>query len=344
MVRLKDIAVRAGVSIMTVSKALRDAPDISAATKARVRGLAESMSYTPNRAAQGLRTRSTMLLGLVIPAATNPLFGRLLLAVEELAHAHGYEILLHHTMNQPEREEIIVRRLISRRVEGLLISPVYRLEPTATVYDELARQGIPTVLLGHRAPFCQSFPSVETDDLGGSYTLTRHLLTQGHERIAFFTGPATVPAAQERLEGYRRALREAQIEWDDRLIFNAGSTIEEGEKAALQMLQEHPPATAVQAVNDLVAIGAATVFLRQGLRIPDDLSLTGFGNILSSEHFRVPLTTVRQAKYALGTAAMQSLLKLLQGERVESRRLPGEIILRQSTGPAPGREPRPYPL
>ena len=344
MVRLKDIAAHAGVSVMTVSKALRDAPDISAATKARLRSLAEAMGYTPNRAAQGLRTRSTKLLGLVIPATTNPIFGRLLLAIEELAHAQGYEVILHHTMNLPEREEIIIRRLISRRVEGLLISPVYRLEPTAAVYDDLARLGIPTVLLGHRAPFCQSFVNVETDDLGGSYALTRHLLEHGHKRIAYFTGPATVPAAQQRLEGYRRALREAQMEWDDRLIFNAGSTIEEGEKAALQMLQESPQATAVQAVNDLVAIGAATVFLRQGLRIPEDLSLTGFGNILSSEHFRVPLTTVRQAKYSFGTAAMESLLRLLRGERVESRRLPGEVIIRQSTGPAPGREPRPYPL
>src|SRR5207245_7564703 len=137
--------------------------------------------------------------------------------------------------------------------------------------------------------------------------MTKRLVVVGQWGIAYFTGPSAAPAAQERLEGHRRALREGQIEPDDHLIFNAGATTEEGEKAALQLLEEAPQATAVQAVNDLVAIGAATVFLNQGLRIPQDLSIAGFGNVLVSEHFRVPLTTVRQPKFRLGVAAMESM-------------------------------------
>ena len=152
-------------------------------------------------------------------------------------------------------------------------------------------------------------------------------------RCADMAGPPAAPSSFERFEGYRRALREAGVEIDDRLIFNAGGTIEEGEKAALQMLNESPGATAVQAVNDLVAIGAATVFLGQGLRIPEDLSLVGFGNILVSEHFRVPLTTIRQPKLRLGAAAMDSMLKLMKGVRPGSKRLSAEIVIRQSTGP-----------
>jgi len=335
MVRLKDIAAQAGVSVMTVSKALRDAPDIGSATKTRIRALAQELGYMPNTAAQGLRTRRTRLLGLVIPASTNPVFARMLLAVEDLAFQQGYDLLLRHTLNMPEREEAVIRRLLARRVDGLLLSPVYRLVQEAPIYQELARIGTPTVLLGHRAAFCQAFVNVETDDLAGSYKLTQHLLQLGHKRIAFFGGPTAVPAAQERLEGYRRALREAQIELDDRLIFHAGSTIEEGEKAALQMLQESPQATAVQAFNDLVAIGAGTIFLHQGLRIPGDLSLVGFGNILSSEHFRVPLTTARQAKWEMGSVAVDLLLRLLRREPVEPRRLPSELIVRQSTAPPP---------
>src|SRR6185295_14638952 len=143
----------------------------------------------------------------------------------------------------------------------------------------------------------------------------KHLLQLGHKRIAFFTGPAASPFAQERLEGYRRALREAQIEIDDRLVFNAGSTIQEGEKAALQMLDEMPNATAVQAFNDLVAIGAANTFLNQGLRIQQQLSIIGFGNILAAEYFRVPLSTVRQPKARLGTAAMEAMMKIMRNER-----------------------------
>ena len=152
MVRLKDIALRAGVSVMTVSKVLRDAPDISAATKARVRQLAGEMGYVPDTAAQGLRSRTTKLFGLVISAATNPVFARVLMAIEEQAHELGYDVIFAHSLNQPEREEAVIRRLLSRRVDGLFLSPVYRLEPTAPIYQELTRRQTPTVLLGHRAP------------------------------------------------------------------------------------------------------------------------------------------------------------------------------------------------
>jgi LacI family transcriptional regulator len=245
----------------------------------------------------------------------------------------GYDLILAHTLNIPEREDACIRRLLSRRVDGLFIVPVYRLAPAAPIYEELLQRQMPTVILGHRAPFCAQFPNVETDDLTGSYLMTRHLLELGHKRIAFLCGPSVSPWAQERLEGYRRAMREAEIELDDRLIFTAGTTIEEGEKAALQMLNESVSMTAIQAASDLVGIGAANVFLNQGVRVPGDLSIAGFGNIQLSEHFRVPLTTVRQPKLRLGVAAMEIMQKLRRGERPESRRLPAEIIIRSSTAP-----------
>src|SRR3954471_11714869 len=331
MVRLEDITLRAGVSVMTVSKVLRDAPDISAATKARVRLLSQQMGYMPDTIAQGLRNRTTKLFGLVISATTNPVFARTVMAIEEQAYELGYDVVLCQSLNMPEREERVVRRLLSRRVDGLFLTPVYRLDPSVPLYDELLRRGTPTVLLGHRAPFCNKFVNVETDDLSGSYAAAKHLIDLGHKRIAFFTGPPAAPSSQERLEGHRKAMREAQIEVDDKLVFNAGSTTEEGEKAALQFLQEAPKATAVQASGDMVAIGAATIFLNQGLRIPEDLSIVGFGNILLSEHFRVPLTTVRQAKLRLGAAAMESMVRLLRGERPETRRLAAELVIRKST-------------
>jgi DNA-binding LacI/PurR family transcriptional regulator len=339
MIRLKDIAAEARVSVMTVSKALRNAKDISANTKARIRALADAMGYTPDSVAQGLRNRNTKLFGLVLSAVTNPMFARVVMGIEEKANEHGYDVILVQTLNIPEREHAVIRRLLSRRVEGIFISPVYRLEPTAPVYEELRRRGTPVVVLGHKAPFCQGFVNVETDDIHASQAVTRHLIELGHRRIAFLAGTPTVPSFIERLEGYRRALREAGLEVDDRLVFGAGSSIEDGEKAALELLQERPGATAVQAVNDMVAIGAGNVFLSQGLQIPRDLSLAGFGNVLVSEHYRVPLTTVRQPKLRLGTAAIDSMFRLLSGTRPESKRLPGEIVARQSTGPPAGAEP-----
>src|SRR5436189_5080337 len=252
MIRLKDIALRAGVSIMTVSKALQDEPDISVATKARIRMLAAEMGYTPDSLAQSLRTRRSKLLGLVISAVTNPVFARTMMAIEEQSHDFGYDLAFAQSLNRPEREQTVIHHLLSRRVEGLFLTPVYRLDPTAPVYEELRKRRTPVVLLGHRAPFCQHFANVETDDSEASATATAHLLELGHRRIAFFAGPSAAPSAQERMQGYRHALRDAGLEVDDRLIFNAGSTIEEGEKAALQMLNEAPGATAIQAVNDLV--------------------------------------------------------------------------------------------
>ncbi|HEU0008249.1 MAG TPA: LacI family DNA-binding transcriptional regulator [Verrucomicrobiae bacterium] len=335
MVRLKDIAARAGVSIMTVSKALRDEPDISQATKGRLRALAAEMGYTPDSLAQGLRSRRSKVFGLVISAVTNPVFARVMMAIEGRAHELGYGILFGQSLNIPEREQSVIRQLLSRRIDGMFVTPVYRLEPVAPVYEELGKRGTPVVVLGHRAPFCERFANVETDDIAASITATQHLLELGHRRIAFFAGPPAAPSAQERIEGYRRALREANIEIDDRLIFAAGSTIEEGEKAALQMFNEAPGATAIQAVNDLVAIGAANILLSQGLQIPRDMSLVGFGNVLVSEHFRVPLTTIRQPKYRLGAAAMELMLRLLRGEAPSTTRLSAEIIIRQSSGAPP---------
>lgn len=316
---------------MTVSKALRDKPDVSASTKARIKQLAKDMGYVPDSSAQGLRTRTTRLFGLVIPSTTNPIFARMVYAIEERAHDLGYDILLAHTNNTPEREAACIRRLLSRRVDGLFVTPVYRMETDAAIYRELHVSKTPVVLLSSPAAFCSQFVSVQTDELTASFAATQHLLDLGHRRIAYFTGPLPATWAQERYEGFRRAHREAGLDVDDKLVFHAGSTIEDGAKAALQFANEKCDATAIQTVNDLVAIGCANTLMQQGVRFPGDVSLIGFGNVLTAEHFRVPLTTIRQPKFRLGNAAMDMMLQLLRGEPVESRRLPGELVIRAST-------------
>lgn len=335
MVRLKDIAEKAGVSVMTVSKALRDEPDVSAATKARIRLLAQQMGYLPDSTAQGLRTRTTKLFGLVIPSLANPIFSPIILAIQERAYELGYDVLLAYTLNVPEREETCIRRFLSRRVDGLLISPVYRLASEAAIYQELLARGVPTVILGHLAPFCSQFPNVEADDLIGGYSVTQHFLKLGHKRIAFLAGPPGTPWTQERFEGYRRALREGGLDVDDKLVFQAGRTIEDGAKVATQLINEASDATALQANNDLVAAGCANVLLGQGFRIPEDLSVAGFGDTLLSEYFRVPLTTVSQPKHRLGLAALDAMSQLLGGVRPESKRLAADLVVRASSGTPP---------
>jgi LacI family transcriptional regulator len=218
-------------------------------------------------------------------------------------------------------------------VDGLFISPVYRFEAEARIYQEILASKIPTVLLGPPATFCRSFVSVEIEELLASQDATQHLISLGHKRIAYLTGPPVAPWAHERFEGYRRALREAGLELDDKLVFQSGSTIEDGTIAALQMLNEGCKATAVQAVSDLVAIGCANALLSQGLKIPEDVSIVGFGNILAAEYFQVPLTTIRQPKHRLGVAAVETMMALLRGEKVQPKRLPAELVHRKSSAP-----------
>jgi len=170
------------------------------------------MGYVPDSTARGLRSRTTKLFGLAISSITNPIFARMCYSIEERAHSLGYDLLLAHTQNLPEREETCIRRLLSRRVDGLFILPVYRLDPEARIYQELLVRQTPTILLGPPAPFCKSFLSVEIEEMIASYTATQHLLKLGHKRIAYFTGPPVAPWAQERFEGYRRALREAGLD------------------------------------------------------------------------------------------------------------------------------------
>jgi LacI family transcriptional regulator len=294
------------------------------------------MGYVPDSSAQGLRTRTTKMLGLLISSTTDPTVPRMTMAIEERAHELGYDLLLMHTLNTMEREEYCIRRMLARRVDGIFISPVYRMEPEARIYKELAAQQTRVVLLGPSASFCNQFPGVQVDDLVASFTATQHLLKLGHKRIAFLAGPPAAPWAQARFEGYRRALREAGMDVDDSLVFQAGSTTEDGVKAASQMLDESCKATAAQAANDLVAIGFADMLLNRGVRIPQDISVVGFGNTITSEYFRVPMTTVRQPKFRLGLAAVEMMLQLLRGQRAETKRLPAELIVRASSAPPDG--------
>src|SRR5438552_19018085 len=147
MVRLKDIAERAGVSVMTVSKALRDAHDVSATTKTRIKLLAQQLGYVPDSSAQGLRTRTTKLFGLAVSSLTNPIFSRVVLAIEERAYELGYDVLLAHSLNIPEREDACLRRLLSRRLDAVFIAPTYRIAAETRNYHESAARKLTTVRL-----------------------------------------------------------------------------------------------------------------------------------------------------------------------------------------------------
>ncbi len=334
MATLKDLAVSLNLSVMAVSKALRDAPDISAATKARVQAEAKRQHYVPNRAAQNLRSRRSGLVGVVVPQIHHTYYSHLVWGIERQAEARGFQVLLAHSLDRAENELNEVRKLLSRQIEALFLIPAIRWQHRLATLDLVRAGGVPTVLLDAYPAGADKFPGVTwvvCDDQRGSFLATEHLLELGHRRILFLAGPNGSSSSAGRFGGYQRALAAAGVSYSDTRVFLSGRDIEAGRHAMSQAISEKVEFTAVVAFNDSVAIGAAETLLKQGVRVPEDVSIAGFGDGLLAENFRVPLTTVRVPQMEMGETALRLALELQKGAPVAPRTLPVEIIVRAST-------------
>jgi DNA-binding LacI/PurR family transcriptional regulator len=334
MPTLKDLATSLNLSVMAVSKALRDAPDISLATKARVQAEARRRNYIPNRAAQNLRLQRSGLIGVVVPRINHTYYSHLVWGVERQAEALGLQVLLGSSLDRAENEMREVQKLIARQVEALLLVPAVRWQHRLATLELVRPTKIPTVLLDAYPAGAENFGQVSwvvCDDQRGGQLATEHLLELGHTDILFLAGPNGSSSSAGRFSGYQRALTEAGVAYTDSRVFLADKDIDSGVKAMTQALSEKARFTAVVAHNDSVAIGAAQALLQQGFRVPEDISLVGFGDGLLAENFRVPLTTVRIPQIEMGEAAVRLAIDLQKGNRVEPRRLPVEIIVRTST-------------
>jgi LacI family transcriptional regulator len=334
MATLKEIAFTLNLSTMAVSKALRDAPDISAATKARVQAEARRLHYVPNRAAQNLRLQRTGLVGVVVPQINHTFYSNLVWGIEQQAGPLGLQIVLAHSLDRPEQEVIEVQKLIARQVEVLLLVPAVRWQNRLATLELLRSTRTPAVLLENYPAGAENFPRVSwvvCDDRHGGQLATAHLLERGHRDILFLAGPNGASSGAGRFIGYQRALAVAGVAYSDARVFLAARDIESGRAAMAQALSEKTPFTAIVAHNDSVAIGAIDTLQQQGFRIPEDVSVVGFGDGLLAENFRVPLTTVRVPKTEMGQAALRLARDLQSGQPVEPRTLPVEIIVRAST-------------
>ncbi len=328
------MAASLNLSVMAVSKALRDAPDISVSTKARVQAEARRRHYIPNRAAQNLRLRRSGLLGVVVPQINHTYYSHLVWGMERQAEAVGLQILLGASLDRAENEMREVQKLISRQVEALLLVPAVRWQHRLATLELLRASAVPTVLLDAYPAGAENFPNVSwvvCDDQHGGQLATEHLLELGHREILFLAGPNGSSSSAGRFSGYQRALSAGAIPYSDSRVFLADKDIDSGRKAMSQALSEKVSFTAVVAFNDSVAIGAATTLFQQGFRIPEEVSIVGFGDGLLAENFRVPLTTVRVPQIEMGEAAVRLALELEKGARTQPRQLPVEITVRAST-------------
>jgi len=331
-VTIKDIAEKLGISASTVSRALRDHPDISLSTKKIVHSVAEELDYHPDSIAQSLKHRKTNLIGVIVPEIKHNFFSAAISGIEDVAYSAGYAIIVSQSNESYERECLNISALISNRVAGLLIS----ISETTTNDDQfrlLERQGIPFVFFDR---VCENIDSskVVVDDFGGAFKAVEYLILSGYKRIAHFAGPKHLSISQQRLEGYRAALKKHKIPFDGRLVIYSGLNEEDGYTSFSQLLELDQLPDALFAVNDPVAIGAFENIRKHGLKIPENIALVGFSNNPVSELIEPALTTIEQSPYQVGKIAAQLLIEQISNpENFIPRKeiLRTELIIRDST-------------
>lgn len=340
-ITIDDVAARAGVSIKTVSRVLNDEPNVRPATRARVEHAVRELDYSPNPSARGLAGTRSRMIGLIyVNPSPNYLF-QAISGVLQGCEAATYGLSLQApSPDDPDLVESIVRFVNQSRVDGVLLIPP--IGDVVAVLDALEEIGLPYARI---APL-DGRPGlgVAVDDRLASARVVEHLVGLGHRRIGFIGGHPEHGASRSRLDGYRLGLERADLGFDADLVVDGRFDAESGRRAAAHFLDLADPPTAIFASNDEMAAGLMQVALKQGWRIPEQLSVAGFDDTPLSRNIWPSLTTVRQPIRPMALRATELLLELLSGNGA-AEALPPEprvevfdapLIVRATTGPAPG--------
>ncbi len=285
------------------------------------------LGYRPHALARGLAARRSDTLGLVITDILDPYFAEIVRGAQAQAEAAGYMILLADTSVDPSREELLVNRLLERRVDGLIVAS----SRTTRSYAALVKAAeIPLVCINGRRDL---FPQcIQTDNLSGAKIAMEHLLQLGHQRIGHIMGPPGVPTRNERVAGYRAALNAAKIDYDSQLVAAGWGRLEESREAARTLLSTRDSPTAIFAYNDRSAIGCYQAIRAMGLRVGADVSVVGFDDILMASWVDPGLTTVSQPRREMGRVAVEVLLGTLRGESAPAQVIVApRLVEREST-------------
>jgi LacI family transcriptional regulator len=310
-VTIKDIARELGISPSTVSRALKDHPDISPQTKKAVNELAEKLNYQPNIVALSLRQSKTNTLGVIIPELVHFFFSTVISGIEDVAYSAGYNVIITQSNESLQREKTDIKALFNSRVDGMLIS-ISRETSTFDHIESILAKGVPMVFFDRVYENANS-SSVIVDDLSGAKEATQHLISQGCKRIAHLEGPPNLGITKQRLEGYVQALNEAGYSVDKDLIVSCPQgTIEEGKAATEQLLKLPNRPDAIFATNDPAAMGAMQAIKAAGLKIPDDVAVVGFSNWVFSGLLDPSLTSVDQPGFEMGQEAAKLLIRQIE--------------------------------
>ncbi|TMB96733.1 MAG: LacI family transcriptional regulator [Chloroflexi bacterium] len=326
--RIYDVALSARVSIATVSRVANGTARVDERTEARVRRAMERLGYRPHALARGLATRRSHTLGLLITDILDPYFAEIVRGAQERAESAGYVVLLGDASVHTSAEDLLVKRLLERRVDGLIVASSRTTDAYAA---QLASEDIPVVCIN--GPLGQFAHAVQIDHRKGARLAVEHLASLGHTRIAHITGAVGVPTRQERLAGYRAALKDLGLSYDPSLVIAGVTSIADSHDAVAGLLGLAAAPTAIFAFNDRWAIGAYAAVRDAGLRIPADVSVVGFDDLEMDEWVQPALTSVRQPRREMGRIAADVLLAVLAGESAsELVVVEPSLVIRGSTG------------
>ena len=333
MTNIKDVAREASVSVATVSRVFNDSGRVSEETRRRVRSVAERLRFWPNGVARSLIMNRTHAIGVLLPDLHGEFFSEVIRGVDLASRREGLHVLV-SSSHSDSRELVAALRAMRGRIDGLIIMAP---EPESIPAIRANAWDCPVVLLGPGGE-THDFDTVALANYEGAYAVVRHLQRLGHRRIATVTGPAVNRDAQQRLEGFRAAMRDGGATHTRGLEVVGDFTEPGGYQGTRAVLEMRPRPTALFVANDVMAVGALGALREAGVRVPHDVAVAGFDDIAIARHLTPPLTTVHVDAYHLGERALQRLLRRDAGEPAPGRShevLPTWLVVRASCGSSP---------
>jgi LacI family transcriptional regulator len=331
MPTIHEVAKRAGVGSITVSRVINHSGYVSPETRERVEKAVADLGYVPNTLARSLRSRRTNTVGLMVTDITNPFFTTLARGVEDAANEAGYTVIFCNTDESAVKEDKYLNVLLQKQVDGLLLVPT---QSRVNTIQQIQKHGTPVVVIDRRIP-AVDVDTVRCDSVDGAYQLTRYLVSLGHRQIAVMSGAVGVSTADDRVAGYRKALEEARIPVCENNIFRGDFTMDSGYSMTQQAIHLALRPTALIAANNFITIGAMKALQEVEMEVPEDIALVGFDDLPPAMVTFPFFTVASQPAYQMGTRAMQLLVQRLEGKAMgpcQEIILPTQLIIRRSSG------------
>jgi len=332
-ITIYDIADRLNISIATVSRALKNDPVVNKRTKKKVFELAEELGYRSNHFARNLRNQRTETIGVIVPRLNSYFMSTVIAGIENVANSEGYNLIISQSSESEQKEKMSAKTMFNNRVDGLLVSLSYDTNDISH-FDQFFKKKIPVIFFD-RAEENKNFTNIVIDNKKAAFEATSHLISQGCRRIVHITAKPKRNVYVDRLDGYKKALKENNIDFKEEFVIIGNLSLEAGTEAAQRILKMNPRPDGVFAANDNCAVGCMLSLKEANIRIPADIAFAGFNNDPVSQVIEPNLTTINYPGYEMGEVAARNLINHLNGtyliHSTNTIVLRSELVIRASS-------------